>query len=203
MSQGSLGLVATEVVAGHADFETRPLSFALAPSQVVALVGVSGSGKTSALRTLAGLASPTSGVVDWCGRGRPVLCFQEARLLPWRSAQQNVLFALGRSATAIDRSRATSLLDCLGLAGLGNRRPAELSGGQRRRVALARTLLAPNQILLIDEPFANLDAAAADLVIQALRMRKGEGAAILVAVHSRSEAARITSEVVDLGRDCA
>lgn len=199
------------LIVGHGGFRSQPQSFSVASGEVAALVGPSGCGKTSFLRAVAGLAKPVSGTIDLGnvpGRGNRrggaassvVVCFQEPRLLPWRSASQNVLFGLGRRHKAADVGRVSELFDRLGLGGLDQRLPAELSGGQRRRVAIARTLIAPSRVVLIDEPFAYLDEASSSLVASVLHMRKEEGAAILLAVHSVVEAVGLTTNLVDMDR---
>jgi sulfonate transport system ATP-binding protein len=129
------------------------LDVEIAPGEFVALLGRSGSGKTTLLRTLAGLDTPTAGTL--AVPNRRAVVFQDARLLPWKRVWENV--ALG-----LPRARARRLAeDALGEVGLTERReawPATLSGGEAQRVALARALVREPQLLLLDEPFASLDA---------------------------------------------
>ncbi|MEM9042893.1 MAG: ATP-binding cassette domain-containing protein, partial [Actinomycetota bacterium] len=143
--------------------------------------GPSGSGKTSLLRTLAGVAEPWSGSV--VGSSRCAVCFQEPRLLPWRTVIENVLFGLGRRPHDADRARAISELERLDVGDLADRDVADLSGGQRRRIAIARTLATNRAVALIDEPFTQLDAGAATLVERALADHAASGGGVVIAVH--------------------
>ena len=146
---------------------------------VLCLWGPSGCGKTTALRLLAGLEKPTSGKVS--GVNRVAMVFQEDRLLPWRSALDNVTVVGADSETARD------LLSALGLteeemAAL----PAHLSGGQQRRVALARALAAECDLLLLDEPFNGLDEGTWQDVVPLIRQAAQKRPVVLV-THIREQ----------------
>lgn len=121
--------------------------------EFVALLGESGCGKTTLLRALAGLDLPDAGEIR--APERPSVVFQEHRLLPWATLWENV--ALGHEAT-VGRAGASRALAEVGLAGRENDWPRNLSGGQAQRVALARALVRDPALLLLDEPFAALDA---------------------------------------------
>lgn len=121
--------------------------------EFVAMLGESGCGKTTLLRALAGLDPADAG--DIRRPGRPAVVFQEHRLLPWASVWENV--ALGVE-TAEGKVRALAALQEVGLGGRGDDWPRNLSGGQAQRVALARALMSEPKLLLLDEPFAALDA---------------------------------------------
>lgn len=188
-------LEAESLVAGVGTHCTEPIDLSLGLEHMVALIGPSGVGKTTLLRTLAGLRDPISGSIRHVG-ARPVLCFQEAGLLPWRDALGNVLFGLGRRPSPGDHVYALELLDRLGLDGLAHRATTELSGGQRRRVALARAMIAAETAVLVDEPFVHLDDDAAGLVIAALHALVESGTAVGVALHARTDADRLAAVTV-------
>ncbi|MEM9131296.1 MAG: ATP-binding cassette domain-containing protein [Actinomycetota bacterium] len=196
------GVVQAEaLVAGIGDHRTAPIDVTIAGDRIVALVGPSGVGKTTVLRTLSGLLPPVAGTVRAEPRA-PTLCFQQAGLLRWRTAEENATFGLGRRARPADRTRARSVLARLGLDGLAERSPGALSGGQQRRVAIARAILAARSVLLVDEPFAHLDDDAADLVIATLRALAADGIPVGVAVHSHTDAARIADIAVEIALAC-
>jgi NitT/TauT family transport system ATP-binding protein len=137
----------------------------------VSLVGPSGSGKSSLLRAIMGLQRPLGGSIETSlGTHEIGILFQDDALLPWRTAVENV--ALGLRLHGTGRARAVEAamgwLARLGLAGFGDRFPRALSGGQRKRVALAQVLALQPRLLLMDEPFASLDAIVRARVTQDL-----------------------------------
>ena len=136
--------------------------------QFVSIVGPSGCGKSTLLRLMAGLVEPTAGTVGIAGQPPAVarrqgmrlsLVFQDATLLPWRSVRGNVRLPLELNAPANGpaEARIGAALQMVGLADFGERFPAELSGGMRMRVSLARALVTEPELLLLDEPFGALD----------------------------------------------
>jgi NitT/TauT family transport system ATP-binding protein len=133
----------------------RDMAFTLKSGAVGALVGPSGSGKTTLLRIITGLDTDYVGEVWLPDHGRLGMVFQEPRLLPWRTVEQNV--RLG----APDATDLDALFDALGLAAHRRHFPGELSLGQARRVALARAFAVKPDLLVLDEPFVSLDAALA------------------------------------------
>lgn len=147
----------------------RDVAFGLGRGQVGALVGRSGGGKTTILRIVAGLDVGIRGTVTRPGRGRLGIVFQEPRLLPWRTLEQNV--RLAREAAGLPAGGDAPLYDMLGLQDHRGRYPGELSLGLARRAAIARAFAVEPDLLLLDEPFVSLDGATA------LRLR-GELAAL-------------------------
>ncbi|MGW0699000.1 ABC transporter ATP-binding protein [Streptomyces sp. NPDC002867] len=172
--------------------------------EFVVLVGPSGCGKSTLLDLLGGLARPTGGriLLD----GAPVtgpgldrgIVFQQYALLPWRTAQGNVEFGL--EATGVPRreraARARELLDLVGLSGFEDRHPHELSGGMRQRVAIARSLAYDPDVLLMDEPFAALDAQTREsLQDELLRIWQRTGKTVVFITHGIDEAVYLGQRV--------
>lgn len=156
----------------------RDLSFTAGPG-VTCILGPSGSGKTTLLRLLLGLEAPDRGAVRYAGDCRWGAVFQEDRLLEHLDAGGNLRFALGG---AYDEASAGELLEALGLGGEGGRAVGEFSGGMKRRLALARALLAPGDALALDEPFAGLDEASGNRAADCIR-RWGAGKPVLLVTH--------------------
>ncbi|QAY74861.1 ABC transporter ATP-binding protein [Agromyces protaetiae] len=170
----------------------------IAPGEFVCLLGASGCGKSTLLNLIAGLDRPTSGTIDTPAEGSAVM-FQESALMPWLSAKRNVELALRlRGVPRRERGElALALLDTVNLADASEKRPHELSGGMRQRVALARALAQDRPVLLMDEPFAALDAITRDLLHEELeRVWKATGRTIVFVTHNVREAARLGQRVV-------
>ncbi|TMC86105.1 MAG: ABC transporter ATP-binding protein [Chloroflexi bacterium] len=165
--------------------------------ELVCIVGASGSGKSTLLNILAGLDRPTNGRVHV--HGRVALMFQEAALLPWLTAAGNVELPLELRGIKSRQRRelARELLGRVHLAGFEKRRPHELSGGMKQRVALARALAQDADVLLMDEPFAALDAITRDLLHEELeRIWKETGLTVLFVTHNAREAVRLGDRVL-------
>jgi NitT/TauT family transport system ATP-binding protein len=165
--------------------------------ELVCVVGGSGSGKSTLLNILAGLDRPTGGRAHV--HGRVALMFQEAALLPWLTAAGNVELALELRGVGAKQRRAMAheLLNRVHLAGFEKRRPHELSGGMKQRVALARALAQDADVLLMDEPFAALDAITRDLLHEELlRIWNESGLTILFVTHNAREAVRLGDRVL-------
>ena len=177
------------------------MDLTVAAGEFVCLVGASGCGKSTLLNLVAGLTEPTTGRISVTAE-RPALMFQEAALLPWLTAARNVELALQARGIgrAERRAEATRLLEVVNLGGQGGKRVHELSGGMRQRVALARALAQDSSVLLMDEPFAALDAITRDVLHQELtRVWAQQGLSIVFVTHNVREAARLGQRVVLLG----
>ena len=176
------------------------LDLAVAPGEIVALVGASGGGKSTTLRVLAGLASPDSGRVHT--EGRPAVAFQDPRLLPWRTVRQNVAHGARWGAVrGADeaRRRAETILAEVGLAERADEWPGRLSGGQAQRVSLARALAGEPGLLLLDEPFGALDALTRRAMHQVLLdLWRAHRTAVLLVTHDVDEALALADRVVVL-----
>jgi putative ABC transport system ATP-binding protein len=170
------------------------VSFLVAPGQMLVLTGASGSGKTTLAHTLAGVIEPDRGEVTVAGTplsmlkgltDRPALVTQDFGLLSVLTAAESVSLPLQvRSLAKTEiRERVSLWLSALGLQSCANRTVAELSGGQRQRVAIARALVKEADVIVMDEPTAELDAANRALVMSLLAIELTRGAVIVVASH--------------------
>jgi NitT/TauT family transport system ATP-binding protein len=176
------------------------VSLTVADGEFVCLIGASGCGKSTLLNLVAGLDSVTTGTVSTQGR-RVSLMFQEPALFPWLTAARNVELALqARGVPKADRKpRTQELLQTVRLAGFGDKRPHELSGGMRQRVAMARALAQDADVLLMDEPFGALDAMTRDLLHDELeRICAERTLTVLFVTHNVREAARLGDRVIVL-----
>jgi NitT/TauT family transport system ATP-binding protein len=179
----------------------------IAAGEFLALVGPSGSGKTTLLDLLGGLSTPTSGSIEI--DGAPVtgpgldraVVFQQYALFPWRTALSNVEFGLEAKGLRRRQRQAVArqYLELVGLAGFADRYPHELSGGMKQRVAIARSLAYEPGILLMDEPFAALDAQTREqLQDELLRIWNQTGKTIVFITHAIDEAVYLGQRVVVL-----
>jgi NitT/TauT family transport system ATP-binding protein len=175
------------------------------PGQFVSLIGASGSGKTSVLRAVTRLLDPQRGTVQLDVPARDVgFLFQDDALLPWRTALENI--ALGLRIRGIGRADALRTaerwLSLLGLDGFGHRYPRQLSGGQRKRVALAQVLALEPRLLLMDEPFASLDAIMrVRITEELLGWVERQRLTVLLVTHDLEEAISLSDVVYVLSRD--
>ncbi len=175
----------------------------VAEGEFVCIVGPSGCGKTTALRIVAGLEKPDSGSVDIRpgdpGRPQNAMVFQEHGLFPWMTVEDNVALSLEmRGVGKLERrERAAHFLEMIGLTRFRRYYPQQLSGGMRQRVSLARALMADPEILLMDEPFAALDAHN-KLILQEELLRIWEGSAktVLFITHAIDEAIALGDRIV-------
>jgi NitT/TauT family transport system ATP-binding protein len=172
--------------------------------QFVSLIGPSGSGKTSILRAVTGLAPPQAGTVHLDIPPNEVgFLFQDDALLPWRTARQNVALGLRirRRARPVAEEQADRSLAMLGLDRFGDRYPRQLSGGQRKRVAIAQVLTLEPKLVLMDEPFASLDAIVRTrLTEELLGWVERERLAVLLVTHDLEEAITLSDVVYVLSQ---
>ncbi|MFD8247775.1 ABC transporter ATP-binding protein [Nocardia sp. NPDC059691] len=183
------------------------ISLELREGEFLVLVGPSGSGKSTLLDLLGGLSKPSSGeiLLD----GKPItgpgldrgVVFQQYALLPWRTARANIEFGLEAKGLRrkARRELAEHYLELVGLAGFGDRYPHELSGGMKQRVAIARSLAFDPEVLLMDEPFAALDAQTREsLQDELLRIWRATGKTVLFITHGIDEAVYLGQRVAVL-----
>lgn len=188
---------------GHGEKSTVALEnvdLTVAPGEFVTIVGASGCGKSTLLTMIAGLEKPTSGTLEV--NGRTALMFQDATLLPWLTARRNVELALKlRGVPRSERAaKAQSLLEVVRLDAWGDRRPHELSGGMRQRVALARCLAQDAQIVLMDEPLGALDAMTRDHLHDEIEaVAQSQGLTVIFVTHNMREAIRLGDRVILMG----
>jgi len=174
------------------------VSLDVAQGEFVCLLGASGCGKSTLLNLIVGLYRITAGTIDVGGR-RVALMFQEPALFPWLTAQKNVEMGMRFRGVpeAERRDKARELLRLVHLEGFAERRPHELSGGMRQRVAIARALAQEADVLLMDEPFAALDAMTRDVLhdeIETIWSRRAM--TVLFVTHNVREAVRLGDRVV-------
>jgi NitT/TauT family transport system ATP-binding protein len=186
------------------------ISLTIAAGEFVAFLGPSGCGKSTLLRMIAGLDRPTSGHVsleskasaldyDTGRRSSIAYVFQDSHLLPWRTVIRNVMLPLElMGVPSRDReSSAMSMLEQVGLVDFAHRYPAQLSGGMRMRVSLARALVTQPQLLLLDEPFAALDEITRQQLDEQLRhLWLSRAMTVIFVTHSINEAAFLAERAI-------
>ncbi len=191
------------------DQVVRGISFTLARGAIGCLLGPSGCGKTTVLRCIAGFETPQSGVIRLGGRelsgsGAPVpperrgigMVFQDYALFPHLSVAENIAFGLHGNPREAQVKRTRELAEMVGLTAELNKYPHELSGGQQQRVALARALARRPDLLLLDEPFSNLDTDLRErLSLEVRDIIKASGATAVLVTHDQHEAFAMADEV--------
>jgi ABC-type nitrate/sulfonate/bicarbonate transport system ATPase subunit/ABC-type nitrate/sulfonate/bicarbonate transport system permease component len=184
-----------EVALGYGTVIVDGVSFEVHPGRVLAILGPSGAGKSSLLRVLGGLHDPMSGTVERRDDVRSSIVFQDDRLLPWRTLEQNVSILSG-----VGHGDVRTHLERLGLLHAATQLPSALSGGMRRRAAFARGCLRDADLLLLDEPFTGLDPLRRAALIDDLEsMRRIRHQAIVFVTHHVDDAVLLADEAVVLG----
>ncbi|MCC6499241.1 MAG: ABC transporter ATP-binding protein [Anaerolineales bacterium] len=179
------------------------VSFNVRPREFVCVLGPSGSGKTTLLRILAGLIPPTSGSFTF-GRGRQPsigMVFQQANLMPWRTVIENIKLPLevNQMDEASARKKAIEMIELVGLQGFEDSLPRDLSGGMAQRVAIARALIHDPDLLLLDEPFASLDAMTRERMWTELsRIWQARQKTVIMVTHSINESLFLADRVLVL-----
>ena len=179
------------------------ITFDVHPREFVCVLGPSGSGKTTLLRIVAGLIKPTSGSFKF-GRGEQPsigMVFQQSNLMPWRTVVENIRLPLEVKQLdhASARSKVEEMVDLVGLQGFENSLPRDLSGGMAQRVAIARALIHDPDLLLLDEPFASLDAMTRERMWNELsRIWHMRQKTVLMVTHSINESLFLADRVLVL-----
>jgi iron(III) transport system ATP-binding protein len=185
------------------------VDFSLEAGQIACLLGPSGCGKTTLLRCIAGFEDIADGEIKLHGtvvsrarqrvapeKRRIGMVFQDYALFPHLTVEQNVAFGLGGKLTDEIHLRVRQLLATVGLAGQGDKFPHELSGGQQQRVALARALAPRPELILLDEPFSNLDVGLRErLSVEVREILKREGSTAIMVTHDQHEAFAMADEI--------
>ena len=182
-----------------------PVSLTLRPGEFFAVVGPSGCGKSTLLDVAAGLAPPSAGSVTFEGQAVTTMVpegvgvvFQEDAAFPWLTVADNVAFGLRRAGLPADeiRRQVDDAVAFMGLTPFARAYPAQLSGGMRQRVCIARTLVMRPRLILLDEPFGALDAQTRLLMgDELLRLWRATGATVLLITHALDEAAMLADRV--------
>jgi NitT/TauT family transport system ATP-binding protein len=183
------------------------ISFSVKSSSFVSLIGPSGGGKSTLLRVLAGLVPPNAGEISFFGKpskNKDInigIVFQSPNLMPWRNVLDNISLPLQLAGFSKNErwGKAMEMVDMVGLRGFEKKLPDELSGGMAQRVAIARALIHDPDILLLDEPFASLDALTRERMgNELLRIWQTTRKTVLMVTHSISEAVYLSDRVLVL-----
>ena len=192
---------ALEISGLHKSFDAsyvlEDLNLQVRHGEFLSIVGASGCGKSTLLNLISQLDQPSSGNIQTSSR--PTLMFQESALLPWLDAAANIELPMKLNGIAREerRTKAAELLELVNLSSSASKMPHELSGGMRQRVAIARALAQDSKILLMDEPFAALDAITRDLLHDELsRIWRAKELTILFVTHNVREAIRLGQRVL-------
>ncbi|MDG5787949.1 ABC transporter ATP-binding protein [Evansella sp. AB-P1] len=200
----------TKYFSGTANPAVRSLNLSINKGEIITLLGPSGCGKTTTLRMIAGFEHPSEGSILIDGKEvfskthslppekRGIgMVFQDYALFPHMTIEKNVMFGLNKWSTREKKKRAKEVLELVGLEEYGKRYPTELSGGQQQRIALARALAPKPNVVLMDEPFSNLDAGLREKMRFDVTniLRKANTTAIIV-THDQKDAFAVSDQVV-------
>lgn len=169
----------------------RGFSLEVAPGERVCLTGPSGCGKSTVLAIASGTLEPDAGEVMICENIRMAYLYQDDRLLPWLDALENI------TVTGVSKEKAAGMLTLMGLEQDMHKRPKQLSGGMRRRLAIARALAYGGDIYYLDEPLQGLDEDTAQRVMRVM-LDSVEGKTVLMVSHNGDEIAALATRVVDM-----
>lgn len=179
-----------------------PIDLKIETGQFVCMLGPTGCGKTTLLRLISGLEKPDKGTISY-GSARLGYVFQQGALFPWMTVESNVMFPLRAQgvASSVSREKAAEMLKQVGLQGFEKSFPHELSGGMQQRTALARGLVTEPELLLLDEPFASLDAGTGMKLQNMLRSICGKSPTTVVFVtHNIEEAVFLADRIAVMDR---
>ncbi|MBI3161033.1 MAG: ABC transporter ATP-binding protein [Chloroflexi bacterium] len=179
------------------------ISFEIYPREFICFLGPSGSGKTTLLRILASLLAPTSGSAHFIRNQNPRIgmVFQQSNLMPWRTVMDNIKLPLEVEGMGESKARmkAQEMIDLVGLHGFESAWPRELSGGMAQRVAIARALIHDPDLLLLDEPFASLDAMTRERMwVELSRIWQAKQKTVIMVTHSINESLFLADRVLVL-----
>lgn len=179
------------------------ISFFIRPREFVCFLGPSGSGKTTFLRVLAGILPPTSGSVNFMYRHQPRIgmVFQSSNLMPWRTVMENIMLPLELEGMGKVKAqnKAREMIKLVGLKGFEDSLPRDLSGGMAQRVAIARALIHDPDLLLLDEPFASLDALTRERMWTELsNIWQAKQKTVIMVTHSINESLFLADRVLVL-----
>lgn len=171
----------------------RNFNLELDPKEFTVILGRSGCGKTTLLRLLSNLIEPTAGKIEMPENTNIGLMFQEARLMPWLTCEKNIALGLKNP----DPGQIAEILELVGLKGFEKAYPDQLSGGMQQRAALARTLIRHSNLILMDEPFAALDAFTRETMQkELLRIRAERDCGVVLVTHNIDEALMLADRIV-------
>ncbi|UJF19635.1 ABC transporter ATP-binding protein [Vibrio sp. SS-MA-C1-2] len=198
----------------HGELILEQLSLSVSENEIVCLLGASGCGKTTLLKAIAGLLPLSAGKVAICGRNvsdddyfvepedRNIgMIFQDYALFPHLTVAENIRFGLREWSRERQQEKVEQMLELVQLQGLSERYPHQLSGGQQQRVAIARALACEPDLLLLDEPFSNIDTQVRQSLIKEIRqIFKDQGIAAIFVTHSREEAFAFADKLAVMNR---